>query len=287
MEKNIYLKLCCNRYSVDREGADDSKCKQNTATTRNVKQFVRIESSQRPVVHEEKHLASEGEQRYLAGHTGESEKSGSKGDERVAFALFLCFGTRFTVFDGCSYEQDWIAMSFFLLPGLVVAGYLGSAAAYIRYFPSRQHRIGRYATGLLIAALVFHSAFLVMRAIRSGHAPFVGLHESMSFFAWLVTVVYLILEVRFRDKSLGAFVTPLIVAAQIVSMAAIRPEDPLPPLLQSPWFTVHVTASFMAYAAFFFSFITGLLYVTQAYYLHRRHVGLIFPDCPLLKCWMK
>lgn len=174
-------------------------------------------------------------------------------------------------------------MSYSLLHGLIVAGYLGSAAAYIRHFPTRQLRIGRYATGLLIAALVFHSVFLVIRAIRSGHPPFVGLHESMSFFAWLIAVVYLILEVRFRDKSLGAFVTPLIVVAQLVSLAAIRPEDPLPLLLQSPWFNVHVTVSFMAYASFFFSFITGLLYVTQAHYLHKRHVGLMFSRLPSLE----
>ncbi|MBM3262930.1 MAG: cytochrome c biogenesis protein CcsA [candidate division Zixibacteria bacterium] len=169
------------------------------------------------------------------------------------------------------------------LHGLIMAGYLGSAVAYIRHFPGRQSRVGRYATGLLIAGLVFHSLFLIARTIRSGHLPFVGLHESMSFFAWLIALVYLALELRFGDRSLGTFVMPLVLMAQAVSTLLMRPEEPLPPLLRSSWFSFHVAVSFMAYAAFFFSFITGLLYVMQLYYLHRRRVGLVFSRLPSLE----
>lgn len=173
-------------------------------------------------------------------------------------------------------------MSISILHGLIVVGYLGSAVSYIRHFPSKQFRIGRYATGLLVIALAFHSAFLVARSIKSGHLPFVGLHESMSFFAWLIAVVYLFIEVKFRDKSLGAFVVPLILTAQFFSIIFIHPEDPLPPLLDSPWFSVHVTASFVAYASFFFSFITGLLYMMQVYYLNARRMGIVFSRLPAL-----
>jgi cytochrome c-type biogenesis protein CcsB len=173
-------------------------------------------------------------------------------------------------------------MGFFVLYGVIMAGYLGSTWAYIRHFPNKQVRVGRYATGLLIIALICHSVALIIRSVNSGHLPFVGLHESMSFFAWLIAIVYLFLELRFRDKSLGTFVVPMVLAGQIVSMIFIHPEDPLPPLLQSPWFNLHVTVSFLAYAAFFFSFITGLLYVMQMYYIHRRRVGLIFSRLPAL-----
>lgn len=173
-------------------------------------------------------------------------------------------------------------MGISVLYGLIMAGYLGSAVSYILHFPSKQLRLGRYATGLLITALLFHSIFLVTRSIRSGHLPFVGLHESMSFFAWLIAIVYLFLEFRFRDKSIGAFVVPLILTAQVVSTLLTHPESPLPPLLQSSWFSVHVTASFVAYAAFFFSFITGLLYVMQVYYLNARRMGVVFSRLPAL-----
>ena len=169
-----------------------------------------------------------------------------------------------------------------LLHGLIMAGYLGSAVSYIRHFPSKQFRFGRYATGLLITALACHSVFLVTRRLQSGHLPFVGLYESISFFSWLIAVVYLVLEFRFRDKTLGAFVVPLILAAQIVATMLIHPESPLPPVLQSSWFSVHVTASFVAYAAFFFSFITGILYMMQIYYLNARRFGVIFSRLPAL-----
>ena len=169
-----------------------------------------------------------------------------------------------------------------ILHGLIIAGCLGSAGAYIRYFPNKQVRVGRYATGLLIFALICHSIVLITRSVKSGHPPFVGLHESLSFFAWLIAIVYLFLELRFRDKSLGVFVVPMILVAQVVSIMLIHPESPLPPLLQNSWFNIHITSSFLAYAAFFFSFITGLLYVMQTYYIHRRRVGLIFSRLPAL-----
>ncbi len=41
-------------------------------------------------------------------------------------------------------------MESFILHGLIIAGCLGSAGAYIRHFPNKQIRVGRYATGLLI-----------------------------------------------------------------------------------------------------------------------------------------
>ena len=153
---------------------------------------------------------------------------------------------------------------------------------YFRHFWTKQPRSGFYASLFLVLALACHSVFLIARGVESSHAPFVGLHESMSFFAWLIAVVYLFLERRFRDRSLGVFVLPLVLAAQTASTALMSPVDPLPPLLQSPWFNFHVTASFLAYAAFSFTFITGLLYVMQMYYIHHRRVGLVFSRLPAL-----
>lgn len=176
-----------------------------------------------------------------------------------------------------------IAMGMTLLHGLIIIGYLGSAISYIRYFPSKQLRVGQYATGLLVLALLCHSAFLSIRSIQSGHLPFASLYESMSFYAWLVAIVYIFLEVRFQDKSLGAFIVPLIFTAQTASAVFMQTGRPLPPLLQSSWFSVHVTASFLGYAAFFFSFITGLLYVLQIYYINSRRVGVVFARLPSLE----
>ncbi len=173
-------------------------------------------------------------------------------------------------------------MGIYILHGLILAGYAVATVIYFRHFWTKQPRSGFYASLCLVLALACHSAFLIARAVESSHAPFVGLHESMSFFAWLIAVVYLFLERRFHDRSLGVFVLPLILAAQTASTAFMSPVDPLPPLLQSPWFNFHVTASFLAYAAFSFTFITGLLYVMQMYYIHHRRVGLVFSRLPAL-----
>jgi len=161
-------------------------------------------------------------------------------------------------------------MDTIILHSLILIGYGAASGIYLRHFWTRQAKSGSFATAALLLGLVCHSVFLVNRAVESAHAPFVGLHESLSFFAWLIAIVYLTLETRFRDRSLGVFILPLILVTQAASTMLMEPVDPLPPLLQSAWFNFHVAASFLAYAAFFFSFITGLLYVLQMYYIHHR-----------------
>ena len=173
-------------------------------------------------------------------------------------------------------------MGIYILLGMILIAYSISAVFYFRHFFNKSSKVGLCASFCLILALVLQSIFLLSRAIASSHAPFVGLHESTSFFAWLVAFVYIFLERYFNDRSLGILVLPLVLAANIVSVLFISPVDPLPALLLSPWFNFHVTASFFAYAAFSFSFITGLLYLTQMYYIHHRRVGLVFSRLPAM-----
>ena len=173
-------------------------------------------------------------------------------------------------------------MGIYILLGMILIAYSISAVFYFRHFFNKSSKVGLCASFCLILALVLQSILLLSRAIASSHAPFVGLHESTSFFAWLVAFVYIFLERYFNDRSLGILVLPLVLAANIVSVLFISPVDPLPALLLSPWFNFHVTASFFAYAAFSFSFITGLLYLTQMYYIHHRRVGLVFSRLPAL-----
>ena len=82
-------------------------------------------------------------------------------------------------------------MGIYILHGMILAGYAVATVVYFRHFWTKHPGSGIYASLFLVFALACHSAFLIARAVESSHAPFVGLHESMSFFAWLIAVVYL------------------------------------------------------------------------------------------------
>jgi cytochrome c-type biogenesis protein CcsB len=93
--------------------------------------------------------------------------------------------------------------------------------------------------------------------------PLTNLYESLIFFVWCLILGYLIIEFKFKNRSFGAFVTPIagLVLAFIDLTGVSKDIQPLVPALKSNWLLAHVTMSFIAYAAFSLSFSTGLMYL--------------------------
>jgi len=94
-------------------------------------------------------------------------------------------------------------------------------------------------------------------------APLTNLYESLIFFVWCLILGYLVIEFKFKNRSFGAFITPVagLVLAFIDLTGVSKEIQPLVPALKSNWLLAHVTMSFIAYAAFSMSFSTGLMYL--------------------------
>jgi cytochrome c-type biogenesis protein CcsB len=130
---------------------------------------------------------------------------------------------------------------------------------------------GGAASGVAWVGFLLHTAALLLRWKNSydmgiGHVPLANLYESLSFFAWAVLLLYLIVEWKTRSRSLGVFVIP--VAFLLLAYASIYPgvEDriqPLIPALQSNWLTVHVLTCFLGYASFAVAFALGIMYLLK------------------------
>jgi len=128
---------------------------------------------------------------------------------------------------------------------------------------------GKLATGVALAGLVAQSVALIIRWKTSydlgmGHAPLSNFYESLIFFAWTIVLLYLLMERRLKNRSIGVFVLP--VAFLIMAYASIAPGinnriEPLIPALQSNWLTSHVLTCFMGYAAFTVVFALGMMFL--------------------------
>jgi cytochrome c-type biogenesis protein CcsB len=99
-----------------------------------------------------------------------------------------------------------------------------------------------------------------------GHAPLSNFYESLIFFAWTIVILYLLMERRLKNRSIGVFVLP--VAFLIMAYASIAPGinnriEPLIPALQSNWLTSHVLTCFMGYAAFTVAFALGMMFFVK------------------------
>jgi cytochrome c-type biogenesis protein CcsB len=153
-----------------------------------------------------------------------------------------------------------------LLFGISIFVYFFAMVLYVSYLAFRSESLGNVATGALLAGVGVETAAILVRWYESyqmgiGRAPLTNLYESLVFFAWTIAVIYLLMERKFRIKTVGAFVTPF--PFIIMAYASLNPNDiqPLVPALQSNWLISHVVTCFVGYAAFAVSFGVSFLYL--------------------------
>jgi cytochrome c-type biogenesis protein CcsB len=147
--------------------------------------------------------------------------------------------------------------------------YLVSWTGYVVQAITRWRWMGRLSTGIWVVALALNTAGIALRWIESyelghGHVPVSNQYESMVLFGWTLGLLYLLLEIRYKTRALGAFVAPLpfllLGMGSLFFQAGIRP---LVPALQSNWLTAHVVTCFLGYAAFAVSFGVSVLYLLK------------------------
>jgi len=149
--------------------------------------------------------------------------------------------------------------------------YFGAFVFYLLMMVIGKSFFGRIATGICVTGLAGHIFAVILRWIESyrlgiGHAPFSNLYESLIFFSFTIILLYLIVEWRTKNKTLGAFVTPL--ASLAMAYASFSPNissriQPLVPALKSNWLITHVITCFFGYAAFGLSFAISIMYLLK------------------------
>jgi cytochrome c-type biogenesis protein CcsB len=160
--------------------------------------------------------------------------------------------------------------SFFF--GLSTMAYVIAMIVYITYLAFKKKQVGILATTVTIIGFISQTLALILRwketADLSGMSflrsvPLTNLYESLIFFVWCLILGYLIIEFKFKNRSFGAFITPVaaLVLAFIDLSGVSKEIQPLVPALKSNWLLAHVTMSFISYAAFAVSFSTGIMYL--------------------------
>ncbi len=159
------------------------------------------------------------------------------------------------------------------LYGIATLGYIFAMIAYISYLAFRKDTIGKIATGITLLSFISHTVAFALRWYE-GYAeglrafwrpPISNLYESLIFFVWCLILGYLIIEFKYKNRSFGAFITPVAaLALAFIEMSGMSKQiEPLVPALQSNWLLAHVTMSFISYSMFALAFGTGLMYLIE------------------------
>lgn len=133
-----------------------------------------------------------------------------------------------------------------------------------------------YAVGALYCLGVFsvrffplgaaaHAILVLYRGFSIGRLPIVGTHDTLIFFSLSIALFTLAFGPFLQRKRAFLKVSSGVSLAFLVPALMAPPHSgPLPPVLQTFWFEIHVVLSFFAYALFVSGAISG------AFYLFRR-----------------
>ena len=110
-----------------------------------------------------------------------------------------------------------------------------------------------------------HTAALILRIYSTGHAPMSSMYETLIFYSWTVVLVTLIVIYRYRERMVELVTLPVALLTLLFAFARETPGGPLPLVLKTRWFEIHVIASFIAYAFFTLAFSAALFSLIHDY----------------------
>jgi len=150
---------------------------------------------------------------------------------------------------------------------------------------------GKLATCVTVSGVTCNTAGIILRWVESyqlgfGRAPLSNLYESLVFFSLTIAALYLIIEQRYHNRTIGAFAVPL--AFLSMAYASLSPNisdqiQPLLPALKSNWLIAHVVTCFIGYGSFAVAFGISLMYLLKDRSSGGKHQLLnLFPEAKVL-----
>ena len=124
--------------------------------------------------------------------------------------------------------------------------------------------------------------FIVLWWSRQGHYPMTHWTDSTAFFAWAITLIYLIVVRLTQLRAIGSFVIPLAFITILISYSFANDTAKLSENLKSYWLVSHVTLILLAYATFITAFGFGLLYLIAEKKIRQKTETIVHNLLPAL-----
>jgi len=168
-----------------------------------------------------------------------------------------------------------------------------SALVYIASLKFQGELVAKWASGLAVAGMIglfvaiFVRWFETYQVLEEGHVPISNLYEVTIFFTALTVAIYLIMESLYQNRSIGAFIMPMVLASvwlqEWLVLEGYGSPSELVPALKSYWMHTHVLANFIGYGAFAVAGGSGVMYLIRARLEKKGKTEGIIRSLPELK----
>jgi cytochrome c-type biogenesis protein CcsB len=138
-------------------------------------------------------------------------------------------------------QLGWFAL------GIYAASFMFFLVAFL------ERKRGHSLSGIVILAiaLAVHLAATIIRAKLAGHLPFASRFEALTFYALVTAGLTLVIGIVRRELPVAFLTLPLVMLFMVGALAGkVKAPHPLPPVLNSPFFLIHVVIAFVGYAVF-------------------------------------
>jgi cytochrome c-type biogenesis protein CcsB len=168
------------------------------------------------------------------------------------------------------------------LPIIIALYTLGLLHSIFGFYQKRAVFI-QLALGMVAAGFICHTILLIWFGFQRGHFPITNLPEALCVFAWCISLAFIFANFRYRIHALGAFILPLVSVLMIISQLVWEENHSIPERLRSGWVYFHSSVAFIAYAAFFLTFVAGVLYLVQEKELKEKNFHFLYFRLPSLQ----
>jgi ABC-type uncharacterized transport system permease subunit len=161
---------------------------------------------------------------------------------------------------------------------LYALGLLHSILSVLRHKQS----VFAVALGAFRIAVVLHGVALVDLAMAYGHLPVANFYQALSLCAFLIALVFLAVQWRYKFSSTSVVLFPLIFVMTLVS-AMERPVATWPdPRVRDTWLIVHIFLVLAGYAALLLTAVAAVAYLIQERRLKSKQTSTFLERLPPL-----
>lgn len=163
-------------------------------------------------------------------------------------------------------------MELFFFKWALIA-YFFSTVGYVTSLLVRRVLVAKVSTVIFFIAFVIHTLSIVFRFLQNGYGPVAAFHELLSLFAWVMTGIYLALQIKTKTRVLGAFVSPIVFLLAIVASIRLEPQVSVPSIVQGSLVPVHILLSITGEALFVIASCAGAMYLMQDGFIKHKKMG--------------
>lgn len=161
--------------------------------------------------------------------------------------------------------------------------YLGASVGYLLFLLLSSASKAPVGFWCAVGGFAAHSLSILHRAIFSGFFPLATTFDALSFFAWFIVGLFLVMRFRHPSPIFGAIAIPVAAVLMLVgSTLSYQIKEPLVPILRSWWLPIHVVLAIAGNAVFTLMAIGGLMYIFQERLIKTKRIGRLYKLLPSL-----